>query len=62
MYTENGARADFQEITNGSITPGKLADLVVLSGDPLRLPASEIKDLRVEMTVLHGEVVWNKMG
>jgi predicted amidohydrolase YtcJ len=60
MYTEFGARTTFQETIKGSITPGKLADLVVLSGDPIRLPTEEIKDIEVEMTILNGEVVWEK--
>jgi len=60
MYTEYAARANFEEKVKGSITPGKLADLVVLSGDPTKLPAEEIKDIQVEVTVLDGEVVWDK--
>jgi predicted amidohydrolase YtcJ len=35
--------------------------MVVLSGDPTHLPPDEIKDLAVEMTVLDGKIVWNKM-
>jgi predicted amidohydrolase YtcJ len=62
MYTGNGAKATFEETTKGSIEPGKLADLVVLNGDPTELPADEIKDIEVEMTVLDGEIVWDKMG
>jgi predicted amidohydrolase YtcJ len=60
MYTENGARTTFQEMIKGSITLGKLADLVVLSGDPIRLPVDKIKDIEVEMTILNGEVVWRR--
>jgi predicted amidohydrolase YtcJ len=62
MYTSHAARAAFQETTKGSITPGKLADLVVLNGDPTKVPADEIKDLGVEMTILDGEVLWSKKG
>jgi predicted amidohydrolase YtcJ len=60
MYTRYAALAGFEEKHKGSITPGKLADLVLLSGDPSELPANEIKDLEVEMTVLDGKIVWNK--
>jgi predicted amidohydrolase YtcJ len=60
MYTFYAARAAFEERTKGVILPGKLADLVVLSGDPTQLPADEIQNLEVEMTILNGEVVWNK--
>jgi predicted amidohydrolase YtcJ len=62
MYTEHAARAAFEEKIKGSITPGKLADLVVLNGDPTKLPADEVKDVEAEMTILNGEVVWDKMG
>jgi predicted amidohydrolase YtcJ len=60
MYTEYAARASFEENIKGSITPGKLADLVVLSGDPTTVPIEEIKDIQVEMTILNGETVWDK--
>jgi predicted amidohydrolase YtcJ len=60
MYTEYGAEATFEEGIKGTITPGKLADLVILSGDPLRRPPDEVKDLRVETTIINGEVVWDK--
>jgi hypothetical protein len=61
MYTVDAAKAIFEERVKGSLEPGKLADLVVLNGDPTRIPIDEIKDLRVEMTILGGEVVWEKM-
>jgi hypothetical protein len=62
MYTDYAARTTFEEKIKGSITPGKLADLVVLSGDPTKLPTDEIKKIQVEVTVLNGEVVWDKNG
>jgi hypothetical protein len=58
MYTVNAARASFEEDIKGSITPGKLADMAVLSADPLRSPPEELKDIRVEMTIIGGGVVW----
>jgi predicted amidohydrolase YtcJ len=61
LYTEYAAEATFEEKVKGSITPGKLADLVVLSGDPTALPADEIKSLKVEMTILGGKIVWDKL-
>jgi predicted amidohydrolase YtcJ len=60
MYGEYAARATFDEDMKGSISPGKLADLVVLNGDPTKVPINEIKDIKVEMTILDGEVVWEK--
>ena len=62
MYTLNAAKATSEERVKGSIEPGKLADLVILSGDPTKLPADEIKDIKVEMTILNGEVVWDQMS
>ncbi len=58
LYTVNAAYTSFEEKTKGSITPGKLADMVVLSGDPTRVPPEKIKDIKVEMTIIGGEVVW----
>jgi predicted amidohydrolase YtcJ len=36
--------------------------LVVLNGDPSMAPSDEIKDLEVKMTILNGEVVWEKQS
>lgn len=58
MYTVNAAYASFEEDIKGSITPGKLADIMVLSDDPIRVPPEKIKDIKVEMTLIGGEVVW----
>jgi hypothetical protein len=60
MYTLNAARATFEETIKGSITPGKLADLVVLNADPTRLTADEFKKLQVDMTIIGGKVVWER--
>lgn len=60
MYTQYAARAMFEEGIKGIITPGKVADMVVLNGDPTQLPQDEIKDLKVEMTIIDGEVVWKR--
>jgi predicted amidohydrolase YtcJ len=60
MYTKNAALASFEETIKGTITPGKLADLVVLNGDPTQLSPNELKHLQVEMTIIGGKVVWKK--
>ena len=60
LYTLNAARAACEETIKGTVTPGKLADLVVLNADPTRLTAEEFKSLQVEMTIIGGEVVWQK--
>jgi hypothetical protein len=58
MYTINGAYASFEEDIKGSITRGKLADMVLLSDDPTQTPPEEIKNIKIEMTIIGGEVVW----
>lgn len=58
LYTVNAAYASFEDKTKGSLSPGKLADIVILSGDPTRIPPEKIKDVKVEMTMIGGEVVW----
>jgi hypothetical protein len=57
-YTRGSAYAAFEEKDKGTISPGKLADLVVLSEDLLRIPPERIKDVRVEMTIAGGRVVY----
>ena len=58
MYTISAAYASFEEGTKGSITQGKLADMVILSSDLIKSPPERIKDIRVEMTIIGGKVVW----
>jgi len=59
MYTELSAMSSFKDKVRGTITPGKWADFAVLSADPLKVPEEEIKDIKVEMTIIGGEVVWS---
>jgi predicted amidohydrolase YtcJ len=60
MYTKDAAFACFDEKTRGSITVGKAADLVVLNADPTRVSADEIRKIKVEMTLIGGEIVWHR--
>ena len=60
MATIWAAYGGFQEKSRGSIETGKLADLVVLSGDPLTVPAGHILDLRVDYTILDGRVAFQR--
>jgi len=60
MFTLNAAYAAFEEPVKGSITPGKLADLVLLNANPLTCPPEQIKAIEVEMTLIDGNVVWEK--
>jgi predicted amidohydrolase YtcJ len=58
MHTLGAARACYRERDLGSITPGKLADLVLLSDDLLAVEPEALKEIRVMMTVVGGGVVW----
>ena len=57
-YTVGSAFAEFQENEKGTIAPGKLADLVMLSRDIFHLDPKEIEKVRVAMTILDGRVVY----
>ena len=56
--TQNGAYASFEETHKGSITPGKLADLVVLGRDPTRVDPMSILTIPVERTMVGGRWVF----
>jgi len=62
MYTINNAYASFEEDIKGSIEPGKLADMVVLSEDILTCPPDHIKDIEALLTMVNGEVVYERKG
>ncbi len=55
-YTINGAYAGFEEGLKGSLTPGKLADVTVLSKDILTVPDEEIRSAQVLYTIVGGKV------
>ncbi len=57
-YTMGSAYAEFQEKEKGSITPGKLADFVVLSDDIFTIPRAAIKNVRIDATYLGGKLVY----
>jgi hypothetical protein len=61
-YTLGSAYAEFQEKEKGSITPGKLADLVLLSDDIFQMPPAAIKDVKVELTMVSGRVVYERQN
>ena len=58
MFTTSAAYAAFEEPDKGSIEPGKLADLTVLSKDIMKIPAAEILTTTCAMTVIGGEIVF----
>ena len=58
-YTRNAAFVMHQDDEVGTLEPGKLADLVVLEQDLFDVPARDIGEVQVAMTVLEGEIVYN---
>ncbi len=57
-YTMGGAILSGDEQKIGSITPGKLADLVILSGDPLTTSPEKMLDIQVEQTYINGQLAY----
>ncbi len=57
-YTINNAFAAFEEDLKGSITPGKLADITVLSKDIMTVPEDEIVEAEIVYTIIGGEVLY----
>jgi len=58
-YTMGSAYAEFQEKEKGSITPGKLADMVLLSDDIFLIDPARIRDTKVLKTIVGGKLVWD---
>jgi predicted amidohydrolase YtcJ len=59
-YTINGAYAAFEEDLKGSLEVGKLADITVLSQDILTVPVEEIADTKVDLTIVGGEIRYER--
>jgi predicted amidohydrolase YtcJ len=57
-YTINNAYASFEESIKGSIEPGKLADLAILSDDILTCPQDSIREIKSLLTILGGRIVY----
>jgi hypothetical protein len=58
-YTRGSAYITFDETIKGSLEPGMLADLVVLSEDILTLDPNRILEVEVETTMVGGEILWS---
>jgi predicted amidohydrolase YtcJ len=59
-YTMGSAFAEYQEKQKGSITAGKLADLVLLDQDIFAVAPEKIRDARVVLTMVGGKVIWKR--
>lgn len=59
-YTEKAAYLSWEEGAKGTLEPGKLADMIVLDADPLTAAPDAIMDIRVDMTILGGKVVYRR--
>jgi predicted amidohydrolase YtcJ len=59
-YTWGSAYASFEETIKGTIEPGKLADLAVLSADILTIPPAEIANAKVTLTICDGRITYRR--
>jgi hypothetical protein len=62
LYTAKAAALSWDEAKKGSIEPGKFADLIVLDRDPLTVPAEQLLDTKVDLTLVGGKLLWNRTG
>jgi predicted amidohydrolase YtcJ len=60
MSTINNAFLAFEENDKGTLEPGKLADLTILSADPYHVDPTELKDIPIRTTIVGGEIVWSE--
>ena len=60
LYTSAASHYTFEEARKGTIQPGKLADLVVLSADYMAVPDEQIKDIKADLTLVGGKVVFQR--
>ena len=59
-YTVGSAYAEFQETVKGSLTVGKLADVVLIDRDIFKIKPEEIEQAKVVMTIVNGRVVYER--
>jgi len=61
LFTMDNAYGGFEEDIKGSIEVGKLADMVVLSDNPLTVPSEKIMDINIDMTIIDGKIVYERL-
>jgi hypothetical protein len=59
VYTTYAAYASGEEIIKGTLTPGKLADMVVLDRDPWETDPDQIAGIGIKMTIVNGNIVYD---
>lgn len=59
LFTVAGAWVGFEEKKKGKITPGMMADLVILDKDITKVAAEEIGEMKVQTTIINGQIVWS---
>ena len=59
-YTAGSAYAEFQEKIKGSITPGKLADMVLLGENIFRIDPARLRDVKVDTTIMGGTITYQR--
>lgn len=62
LYTRDGAYMTFEENKKGAIMPGMLADMIVLNENPLTVAPSQIMNMKVDMTMVGGRIVYTRPG
>jgi len=60
MYTAAGPYLSWEEKLKGTLEAGKVADLIVLPQDPLTVPAEQLLTLKVDMTFVNGNLVYDR--
>ncbi|MEJ2603636.1 MAG: amidohydrolase [Gammaproteobacteria bacterium] len=61
-YTRNGAWLMGQDDITGTLEPGKRADIVVLDRDIFAIPATELSEVQVDLTLLDGVIIYERQG
>jgi predicted amidohydrolase YtcJ len=60
LYTTHAAYSGFEEEQKGAIEPGRCADVIVIDRDILSIPEDEIKDIKVLMSIIDGNIVYQQ--
>lgn len=59
-YTEVGAYLSWEEKLKGTLEVGKLGDMIVLDADPLTVDPGGLRDIKVDLTIINGKVVYER--